>query len=82
VARAIRPLSLPLGGWAATPRPARKSLLATRPASARGANMRTEGMAAFGAAERAAANLLEVVRLASPGKKFAKRIDALDAAFR
>lgn len=61
---------------------ARKSLLATQPVSARGKRIRTEGMAGFTAAERAAANLLEVIRLAPQGKKVAKRIDALDAAYR
>ena len=61
---------------------ARKALLATSPASARGAKVRSEGAAGFAAVQRASANLLEVVRLAPQGKKAAKRIGALDKAYR
>lgn len=61
---------------------ARRALLSSQSTSARGAKVRTEGAAGFAAAQRASANLLEVVRLAPQGKKAAKRIAALDKVYR
>lgn len=62
----------------------RAALVASRPVSARGKRVQTEGVAAFTAAQAAARNLLEIVRLAPQAAKpsVAKRLAALDKAYR
>jgi len=60
----------------------RTALVASRPVSARGKRVQSEGVAAFTAAQAASRNLVEIVRLAPQGKKVAKRIAALDKAYR
>ena len=60
----------------------RSALLASRPLTERGARVKANGVAAFTAAQAVARNRLEWVRLAPQGTKAAKRIAALNKAYR
>jgi hypothetical protein len=59
----------------------RKAMSATRPVSARGRRLRTQGIAGFTAASKAAHSLLEIVRLAPEGPTAATRIVALQKTY-
>jgi len=60
----------------------RSALVASRPSSARGKRVKTEGIAGFTAAQAVARNRLELVRLAPQGKKAATRIAALNKSYK
>jgi Tol biopolymer transport system component len=59
----------------------RKAMSATRPVSALGRRLRTQGIAGFTAASKAAHSLLEIVRLAPEGPTAATRIVALQKTY-
>jgi Tol biopolymer transport system component len=60
----------------------RKAMSATRPVSFRGRRLRTQGVAGFTAASKAARSILEVVRLTPQGQNAAKRIAVLEKTYK
>jgi Tol biopolymer transport system component len=60
----------------------RAALVASRPLSARGERVKSEGIAGFVAAQAVARNRLELVRLAAQGKRAAKKIAVLNKTYR
>jgi Tol biopolymer transport system component len=59
----------------------RAAVAATRPVSARGKRVRTDGMATFVSARASALTLLEMFRIAPQGKKVQKRLNALNKQY-